>query len=103
MGEGQVLTQAAHFSHEVGMHGMNNRPGTKEEQVSGQKHDGVMIGSFLEKGTAPTGEAQVEVRDAVRSNLRMAESSLDKERIPAELREVAKKYIEKLNERVQGD
>jgi len=42
------------------------------------------------------------MKDAIRSSQRIAETSLEKERIPAELREVAKKYFEKLNERVQG-
>ncbi len=96
----------------VGGQGQGNSPpgedplgktGTKEEQLSGPRHKGEMIGSFLEKGEAPAGEARVEVAEAIRAGQRVAEESLDKERIPAELREVAKQYFEKLNERVQGN
>ena len=79
------------------------KTGTKEEHVTGPRHKGEMIGSFLEKGEAPAGESQVEIAEAVRASQRVAEESLEKERIPAELREVAKQYFEKLNERVQGN
>ena len=77
--------------------------GNKAEQLAGHRHQGEMIGSFFEKGAAPAGESQAELVEAIRASQRVAEESLEKERIPAELREVAKQYFEKLNERVQGD
>lgn len=76
--------------------------GNSPEQLTGQKHQGKMIGSFLEKGEAPAGEAQLAVEEAIRASQRLAEESLEKERIPAELREVAREYFERLNRRAQG-
>lgn len=77
--------------------------GSDPAQLSGHRHPGKMVGSFLEKGEAPAGEARTEVAEALRASQRVAEESLEKERIPAELRQVAKDYFEKLNRRVQGD
>jgi len=76
--------------------------GSTPEQLTGPKHRGKMIGSFLEKGEAPPGEAQLEIEQAIRASQRLAEESLEKERIPAELREVAREYFERLNRRAQG-
>ncbi|MGA1780788.1 MAG: hypothetical protein ACO4CW_10700 [Planctomycetota bacterium] len=76
---------------------------TELQTLTGRKHQGEMIGSFLEKGEAPAGESSVELAETVRSSQRLAEESLERERIPAELRKVAREYFEKLNERVQGD
>ena len=83
--------------------GPDAETGNNPHQLAGKKHAGEMIGSFLEKGEAPAGESRVAVAEAIKASQRVAEESLEKERIPAELREVAKKYFEKLNERVQGN
>ncbi len=77
--------------------------GNEPDQVSGHRHQGKMIGSFLEKGEAPVGEARVEVVEALRASARVAEESLEKERIPAELRRVARDYFDRLTKRAQGD
>jgi len=76
---------------------------TELQTLTGRKHQGEMSGSSLEKGEAPAGESSVELAETVRSSQRLAEESLERERIPAELRKVAREYFEKLNERVQGD
>jgi hypothetical protein len=77
--------------------------GHDPSQVTAPRHPGKMIGSFLEKGEAPAGEARLEVEEALRSSARVAEESLEKERIPAEMRRVARDYFERLNRRVQGE
>ncbi|MFQ5653886.1 MAG: hypothetical protein ACE5GW_04030 [Planctomycetota bacterium] len=61
-----------------------------------------MLGSYLEKGAAPPGEARLELEEMIISGSRYAERSLERERIPAELKEIARKYFESIAERVQG-
>ncbi|MGE3164475.1 MAG: hypothetical protein AB7O52_06200 [Planctomycetota bacterium] len=66
------------------------------ERLQGQRHQGKMIGSFLEQGMPPTGEARVELQNLIISGTRYAEQSLERERIPAELKEIPKQYFEKI-------
>lgn len=68
----------------------------KPEQLHGERHQGKMIGSFLEQGMPPTGEARLELQQLILSESRYAEQSLEQERIPAELKEIPKQYFEKI-------
>lgn len=70
--------------------------GTTPGQLKGERHKGKMIGSFLEKGLPPRGDTKVELRDMIISGKRYAEQSLERERIPAELKEIPKQYFEKI-------
>ncbi len=57
-----------------------------------------MIGSFLVKGLPAKGEVQVELKELILTETRLAERSLERERIPAELKEIPRRYFE----RIQG-
>ncbi len=72
--------------------------GGKPAKLHGPFHKGRMIGSFLVKGLPPKGEAQVELRELILSETRLQEKSLEQERIPAELKEIPRRYFE----RIQG-
>ena len=73
--------------------------GRKATQVRGPHHQGKMIGSFLEKGEAPRGEARIELEELILAGQRLAEQSLERERIPAELKAIPREYFE----RIQGE
>ena len=72
--------------------------GKKPTQLqSPNKHKGKIVGSFLKKGEAPRGDAQIELQELILSGSRLAEESLEQERMPAELKEIPKKYFEGLS------
>lgn len=68
----------------------------KRERVRGERHKGKMIGNYLEKGTLPRGESRVELQEMLSTSQKYAEQALERERIPAELKEIPKKYFEKI-------
>lgn len=68
------------------------------EKLRGQNHGGRMIGSFLVKGDPPAGEARAELRAVLEAGTRYAEQALERERIPAELKEIPKRYFERILE-----
>ena len=70
--------------------------GKKPLKLKGPLHRGRMLGSYVEKGDAPKGEAQVELEELISAGKRMMEQSLERERIPAELKEIPRKYFEKI-------
>jgi hypothetical protein len=55
-----------------------------------------MIGSLLEKGQAPTGKARVELEQLILSGSKFAEEALDRERMPADRKEIPLRYFERI-------
>lgn len=55
-----------------------------------------MVGSFLTKGMPPKGEAKLELQEVISTQTRYAEQALERERIPNELKEIPKRYFEKI-------
>ncbi|MCI0652471.1 MAG: hypothetical protein L0Z55_11385 [Planctomycetes bacterium] len=85
--------------------GMGERPEAKDgasqtqlERLSGARHRGEIAGSYLVEGEAPKGAAAIELREAALAGQRFAEESLDQERIPADLREIPRRYFERIQE-----
>ena len=70
--------------------------GRQPTRLRGPHHKGKMLSSYLEKGEAPTGDAQVELLNLILEGQRIAEQSLERERIPAELKEIPIQYFEKI-------
>ncbi len=68
--------------------------GHQPERLRGPFHKGKMIGSFLVKGLPAKGEVQVELEELILTETRLAERSLERERIPAELKEIPRRYFE---------
>jgi hypothetical protein len=66
----------------------------EQSKVSGRIGKGPILGSFFVKGMPPKGESNVEYRDAVTNYKAAAEEALDKERIPANYRELVRDYFD---------
>ncbi|MGE4620003.1 MAG: hypothetical protein AAEJ04_09380 [Planctomycetota bacterium] len=74
---------------------------TTPEKVSGGGHQGVTVATLLIEGEAPSGEARQELRQAVESGIRTAESELENQRVPVTLRQVARDYFDRLQGRTE--
>ncbi len=56
------------------------------------------MGSFLVEGQPPKGQAGIRLQDMILSGSRFAEQSMEKERIPSDLKEIPKHYFEGITE-----
>lgn len=72
--------------------------GSKPTKLSAAgRHKGKIVGSFLKEGKAPKGEAKLELQEFISSGSRLAEESLERERLPAELKEIPRQYFERIS------
>lgn len=75
----------------------------EKSRVRGQIGKGPILGSFLVKGMPPKGESNVEYREAITNYRAAAEDALDKERIPANYRDLVREYFEAIESPVVED
>ena len=61
-------------------------------------HKGKLVGSYLEKGSAPKGESKLELQELILSGSRYAEQNIERERYPAEYRELPLRYFERIRD-----
>jgi len=79
-----------------------NDAGFVKSKIKGQLGKGPILGSFMVKGLPPKGESNVEYKNAITNYKAAAEEALDKERIPANYRELVKDYFEAIENPVVG-
>ncbi|MBI2195010.1 MAG: hypothetical protein HYU36_23765 [Planctomycetes bacterium] len=70
--------------------------GFEKTKVKGQIGKGPVLGSFMVKGLPPRGETTVEYSEVVTHYKEAAEDALDKERIPANYRDLVREYFESI-------
>ncbi len=71
----------------------------KPEQLPGGGSGGQIVSTLLTRGEAPTGDAKREFVEAVQSSGRLAETEIEKQRLPASLRKVTRDYFDRLQGR----
>ena len=74
----------------------------EKSRVKGQIGKGPILGAFLIKGLPPKGESNVGYQDAVTNYKAAAEEALDKERIPANYRDLVRDYFDAIENPVVG-
>ncbi len=74
--------------------GQLDEAGFVKTKIKGRLGKGPILGSFMVKGMPPKGESNVEYKNAITNYKAAAEEALDKERIPANYRELVKDYFE---------
>ena len=74
----------------------SRRQSTKKGPMLWALHVLMVVATVL--GWPSLGEAQVELRDEILSGARLREESLDRERIPAELKEIPRRYFERITD-----
>ncbi|MAJ29070.1 hypothetical protein CBD41_06795 [bacterium TMED181] len=85
-----------------GEQGIGGQPGQlKPEQLPGGNSPapGKIVSTFLTRGEAPAGEARREFSETVASSSRVAESEIEKQRLPAALKKVTRDYFDRLQGR----
>ena len=68
----------------------------EKSKVKGQLGKGPILGAFTVKGLPPKGNTNVEYSDVVTRYKEAAEEALDKERIPANYRDLVRNYFESI-------
>ena len=68
----------------------------EKSKVKGQLGKGPILGAFTVKGLPPKGNTNVEYSDVVTRYKEAAEEALDKERIPANYRDLVRDYFESI-------
>ncbi len=71
------------------------------ETLNGGGRGGVTVATILVEGEAPAGDARVSLQQAVEASSRIAESDLDRQRVPATLRQLAEDYFDRLKGRTE--
>ncbi len=96
MGQGTNPGQGGGNPEEIG-----GKPGEfKTEQFpGGGPNPGKIVSTILTRGEAPTGEARREFVETVKSSSKIAESEIEKQRLPASLKKVTRDYFDRLQGR----